>query len=71
MESTKIDQRKEQIEDELENIMTDGDLESYKRIGVAMSKCEGDGERLGQQRRGLESEIERADKEVRGGLCRF
>ena len=57
-------QRKEQIEDELENIMTDGDLESYKKIGQAMSKCETDIERLNQQKRMAENDIDCIDKEV-------
>jgi hypothetical protein len=57
VEITKTNQRKEQIEDELDTIMTDGDLESYKKIGQAMSKCETDIERLTSQKKSLESEI--------------
>ena len=46
VESAKMLQRKDQIEDELENIMTDGDLDSYKKIGQAMTKCDSDIEKL-------------------------
>lgn len=41
VETAKKAQQKNHIEDELENVMTDGDLDSYKKVGNALSKCDG------------------------------
>lgn len=42
IEAAKKAQQKNHIEDELENVMTDGDLDSYKKVGNALSKCDGE-----------------------------
>lgn len=40
IEAAKKTQQKSHIEEELEDVMTDGDLESYKKVGSALTKCD-------------------------------
>lgn len=58
VETAKKAQQKSHIEDELENVMTDGDLESYKKVGSALTKCDNEIERLASTKLNLEMEIE-------------
>lgn len=44
--------------------MTDGDLESYKKVGSALAKCDSEIERLASTKMSLEMEIESINREV-------
>jgi hypothetical protein len=39
-----------QFEEDLEGVLTDGDLDGYKKIGLAMGKCETERVRLHQMK---------------------
>jgi uncharacterized protein YeeX (DUF496 family) len=47
-------------------VLTDGDLDGYKKIGGAIGKCESEKNRLNQVRELLEKQMEAMDREVLG-----
>lgn len=53
-----------QFEEDLEGVLTDGDLEGYKKIGNAIGKCEEEKERLNQMKELIEKQMESMDREV-------
>jgi thiamine phosphate synthase YjbQ (UPF0047 family) len=59
---TKNEQEHTHHEEELEAILSDGDIESYKRIGNSISKCEGDRVKLVGLKEKLEQDMEVMDK---------
>lgn len=63
-EESRNEQEMTQFEEDLEAILTDGDLEGYKKLGVAIGRCEGERGRLGQVREVLERQMEMMDREV-------
>ena len=53
-----------QFEEDLEGVLTDGDLDGYKKIGLAMGKCETERVRLHQMKQVLEKQMESMDRQV-------
>jgi len=53
-------------EEELETILSDGDIESYKRIGNSISKCENEKVRLASMKDKIEKDLDIMDREVVG-----
>lgn len=45
-------------------MLTDGDLEGYKKIGNAIGKCENEKVRLGQVKELLEKQMESMDRDM-------
>jgi chromosome segregation ATPase len=45
-------------------VLTDGDLDGYRKIGNAIGKCENEKQRLVQARELLEKQMESMDREV-------
>ena len=52
-EESRNEQELTQYEDDLEAVLTDGDLDGYKKLGSAIGKCESEKNRLNQMRDAL------------------
>ena len=63
-DESRNEQELTQYEEDLEAVLTDGDLDGYKKIGQAISKCENEKSVLCQQREALGREMEMMDGEV-------
>ena len=53
-----------QYEEDLEAVLTDGDLDGYKKIGSSIGKCEEEKARLTHVRELLEKQMESMDRDV-------
>lgn len=63
-EESRNGQELTQFQEDLQAILTDGDLDGYKKIGNAIGKCEHEKIRLFQVRQLLEKQMESMDREV-------
>lgn len=63
-EESRIEQELNQYEDELETVLTDGDIDNYKQIGQAIGHCEKEKTRLMLLKEKVEKDMEHMDKEV-------
>lgn len=52
------------FEEDLEAVLTDGDLDGYKKIGNAMGKCQEEKSRLLQVRQMIDKQMESMDRDV-------
>lgn len=59
---TKNEQEHTQHEEELETILSDGDIQSYKKIGASISKCETQRSRLQKMKEKIENDLQIMDK---------
>ena len=66
VQMTKNEQELGQFEEELEGILSDGDINAYKSIGKSISFCEEEKCRLLRMKERLEKEMESMDREVVG-----
>lgn len=62
----KNEQEHTQHEEELETILSDGDIESYKKIGNYISKCETEKVRLVNLKNKIQKDLDIMDREVVG-----
>ena len=53
-----------QFEEDLEAVLTDGDLDGYKKIGNAIGKCEEQKARLTHVKELLQKQMQSMDREV-------
>lgn len=63
-EQSRNEQELTQHQEDLEAVLTDGDLDGYRKIGNAIGKCENEKQRLVQARELLEKQMESMDREV-------
>lgn len=61
-EESRNEQELTQHEEDLEAVLTDGDLDGYRKIGNAIGKCETEKHRLLQSKEILEKQMESMDR---------
>lgn len=63
-DESRNEQEMTQFEEDLEAVLTDGDLDGYKKIGNALGRCEQEKERLNQLKELIEKQMDSMDREV-------